>query len=124
MANRVDLARGWIELQKTQRHSDARQRLFWAYEQMTYLLHYDPNEGWLTILEILNQDKSDWIIENLGAGPLEDLLVYYGEEFISRIEAIADEPAVRLLAQMVWKNEIPDDVWCRLQVVAGRQIQQ
>jgi hypothetical protein len=120
MANRDDLARAWIELQKMPRDSDGHRQLFWAHNKMWDLLRVDPNEYWLTILEILHQDKSDWIIENLAAGPLEDLLVAHGPEFIGRIEAIADEPGVRSLAQLVWENEILDDVWRRLQTVAGR----
>jgi hypothetical protein len=87
---------------------------------MDELIQEAPEEAWLTILEIVTQDNSSWNIENLGAGPLEDLLVYHGPVFIGRIEALADNPSVRALAQQAWKNDMTDQVWERLQSIAKR----
>lgn len=52
----------------------------------------------------------------LGAGPLEDLLSYHGNEFIGRVEAEADRnPKFRWVLRQVAQNSIPDDVWHRIQ---------
>ncbi|QEX22838.1 hypothetical protein FRZ61_27710 [Hypericibacter adhaerens] len=114
---REDLARAWIHLQNAPRESKSHRENFWAHEAIWELLHNNPDEAWSTILEILKQDKSDWIIENLAAGPLEDLLVAHGRQFIGHIEAVADDPIFQKLARLVWKNDIPDDVWLRLQAI-------
>jgi len=89
-ASRSNLASAWIDLQNASRASAAHGRLFWAHEKMADLVRNDPEESWLTVLEILKQNPSEWVVENLASGPVEDLLVAHGEQFIGRIEALVD----------------------------------
>jgi len=84
------------------------------------MVESDPEECWKVILTILSIEKDDWILENLGAGPLEDLLVAHGPVIIDKLEKIAmRDPVFHRLAQFVWRNDILDDVWERLKRVAS-----
>ena len=64
-------------------------------------------------------DRSDQLLANLAAGPLEDLLAQHGERFIERVETLArQEPRFRFTLQMVWRNAISAPVWARLRKAA------
>jgi len=123
VAERRDLACAWIELQRAPQGSDAHAGLFWAHLKLDELIQNNPNDAWLTILEIAMLDDGKFNIENLGAGPLEDLLVYHGPETIAYIEAHVDDPRIRTLVQHVWKNDMSDEIWVRLRSVAERATQ-
>jgi hypothetical protein len=65
-------------------------------------------------------DGSDSILGNLAAGPLEDLLVDHGPEFIDRVEILArQDRQFRRLLGAVWQNAMSDDLWNRVKAVAG-----
>lgn len=49
----------------------------------------EPDEVWNIILGILGEDDSEIIVKAVGAGPLEDLMVLHGEEFIDKVESEA-----------------------------------
>jgi hypothetical protein len=69
---------------------------------------------------IRDLDGSDLILSNLAAGPVEDILVLHGEEFIGRVEVWSRrDPQFRKLLGAVWQNDMTDEVWRRLQAVAG-----
>jgi hypothetical protein len=92
---------------------------FEAHIALDDLLRTDPERCWLVILRIFEEDQSDWLLSNLAAGPLEDLLVRHGERFIERVETLArQEPRFRFLTQMVWRNAISAPVWARLRKAA------
>jgi hypothetical protein len=71
-----------------------------------------PDECLQIIVEILKQDNSDLICQNLAAGPLEDLLAAHGELLLEEIkkQAKADNDFSKLLGG-VWQNNMPDNVW-------------
>jgi hypothetical protein len=114
------IAETWITLYYLPEESEEREKNFWAYERLDDLCRDDPEAAWSVIEKILRRDSSDLILSNLGAGPLEDLLVAHGARFIDRIEerAAKDEKFRKLLG-MVWRNEIPEDVWQRIKAVAA-----
>lgn len=95
---------------------------FWAAEKMNKLVYSDPNTAWDIILTILKIDQSPIIVMNLSAGPLEDLLVYHGEETIRKVETEAkkNEKFAKLLGG-VWKNKMKDEIWNRVQAVWDRR---
>ena len=56
----------------------------------------------------------------LAAGPLEDLLVAHGAQFIDRVEALADHDAqFKKLLGATWQNAMPATLWSRIKAVAG-----
>jgi hypothetical protein len=77
----IDSARG--------RHSE---EYFWAWEKLEDLVSEQPELALELILAILAKDKSDVVVSNLAAGPLENLLARHGRELI----VIGDRP--RLLS--------------------------
>ncbi len=113
------LAATWIALQYAKNNSQEHEAKFWSFEEMARLQASDPERCWSIILKIFAQDQSDYLLANLAAGPLEDLLAQHGERFIERIETLArQEPRFRFATQMVWRNSISAPVWARLRKAA------
>ena len=80
---------------------------------------YDvPEVAWTAILEILDGELTEEQISILAAGPLEDLLAKHGAKFIDRIECEAKSNSrFNHLLGGVWKNEIAQEIWVRVQKV-------
>ena len=94
----------------------------WASDKMWDLADEEPEICWLVIQEILRQDSSTTILENLSAGPLEDLLSKHGLQFISRIETEAkNNPKFAILLGGVWQNDMSEEIWKRVQGVWNRR---
>jgi hypothetical protein len=121
-AELLDLVAGWIQLQHTPKDSPERETLFWAFERERDLVHDDPDTAWRFILEVLRRDDSIPIMENLSAGPLEDLLAEHGPKVIDRVEAEArSNPAFAKLLGGVWQNTMSDSIWARVQAAWDRR---
>jgi len=115
------LVTAWITLQKSEPDSPEHEALFGAFTHVWEMCHDDPAQAWEFVHAVLAADQSNTIMENLSAGPLEDLLVQHPAEIIVKVEAEAQvNPAFRKLLGGVWKNDIPDDVWKRVQAVWDR----
>jgi hypothetical protein len=84
------------------------------------LIRGDPEATWSVIGKMLERDTSDAILSNVGAGPLEDLLVAHGARFIDRIEKRAEsDMTFKKVLGTVWKNAMSEDVWQRVKAVAA-----
>ena len=119
---KTKLVNAWIELQRTEPDTAQHDELFWSFDQIWELTRNEPETALDVILTILRTDSSSTINENLSAGPLEDLLVYHGPEFIARIESeAASNQSFRHLLGGVWKNAMTDDVWNRVQACWDRR---
>jgi hypothetical protein len=116
---RSQLVTTWIEHHKKGRAEGTPPvETLWAWEKFSDSVRDNPELAWELILQTLAADKSDVTIENLAAGPLEDFLVYHGKEFIDRIEIQAQSnPEFNELLGGVWENEIPPEVWRRVQKI-------
>jgi len=75
------VAEAWISVQEN----------WWAYQHLQSLIENSPEEAWDMILAILERIESPELLEDLGAGPLEDLMRDHGPEFIDRVESLARE---------------------------------
>jgi hypothetical protein len=88
---------------------------WWAVNALMDLGHNDPPRA-LDIVFIISRDSdNEWVLENLGAGPLEELI---GDDpaLLDRIEReIGSNPRLRLALRAVWQGEMSDDIWARLQ---------
>jgi hypothetical protein len=114
------IATAWIELHQAPEKSPEWERLLWAFDRVSDMVQDDPEMAWKIIEAIRQQDGSDHVLSNLAAGPLEDLLVAHGEQFIVRIEAKAEvDPQLRKMLGATWKNDMPDELWERIQAVAS-----
>jgi len=63
--------------------------LFWAWEAVATERWHDPEAKWPLILRLLDAAADDWEVGLVAAGPLEDLLIMYGKDFIDRMESEA-----------------------------------
>src|SRR5262245_19482900 len=91
-----ELVRTWIErhadpdlLRKSQAHEPDER--FWAWQKLDELCGSQPEVAWGIVLEILRRTPSEQVLDNLAAGPLEDILALHGELFIGRVEAQAKQ---------------------------------
>lgn len=116
MSNRINLAKSWISAQRIGADHIGYDKFSWAVDELINMVGDNHEELWLIILEILNLDDSEEIIKAVGAGPLEDLMIYHGEKYIEKVEAefytsTVFEKAVR----SVWldKDDLPDAVYKR-----------
>jgi hypothetical protein len=94
---------------------------WWAVERSQGLVteSVDPEELWRFILSVLHQRPSQHVLGMLGAGPLEDLVDYFGPAFIDRIEAEAlRSPEFRDVLSSVWQSSTPE-VWFRVERAVG-----
>jgi hypothetical protein len=116
-----DIAKDWAAFQYAAEGSETFESKFWAYRTLDKLRVEEPERSWLIVNKILEIDDSDLILMGLAAGPLEDLLVTHGSDFIERIESVAkSDLRFRKMLKMVWRNNISEAVWKRVQrIVAG-----
>ena len=113
------LREAWISLYYLANGSPERGRLFWAWERVNKLATDEPEEALAFVRAVLAHDRSDRVVENLAAGPLEDLLARHPYRMIEAVEAEARaNPHFAHLLGGVWQNEMPDDVWRRVQAAA------
>jgi len=114
------LIESWIRYHQKAVNSDGKalhdDNDFWAFNALVDLCNIDPELAWDIIRHLTHRVDSSELRANIGAGPLEYLLAKHGEEFVGRIvEAIHNDAKFAEVAESVWKNQIPSDVWNRFQ---------
>ena len=120
-ASDIDIAKAWVAMHKAEKGSEVHDANFWAYMSLDELRDSNLERYWKIINEIRHLDDSDLVLSNLAAGPIEDLLVNSGNIFIERIEACAKvDERFRVMLGMVWKNDMPDDIWERVERASSR----
>src|SRR4051812_29100223 len=68
--------------------SDEADDTFWAYQALDKLCASDPDRALDIILLILESSPPTRVLDNLAAGPLEDLLVRNGTKVLDRVERL------------------------------------
>ena len=82
-----------------------------------------PEAVWQAVLRIMQRELTEEQISVLAAGPVEDLLVHYGAQFIGRIEAEAkSSPAFAHLLGGVWQSDTPLEIWLRVETARGGRV--
>ena len=75
-----------------------------------------PNDAWVIMLKILEITDDPKVLQVLSAGLLEDLLSIHPEKIIDYVESEAEKnPKFKDLLKGVWKSDIPDNIWNRVQ---------
>ena len=105
----MDVAEGWIDRYEAigahGEESPQAQRSFAAYEAFSKLVGEDPESAWRAVLFVVEKTDSEFVLENLAAGPLETLIGRYGDQFIDRIESrAAVDEKFRWLLGGVWEG--------------------
>ncbi|HLK90976.1 MAG TPA: hypothetical protein VKZ18_13845 [Polyangia bacterium] len=87
--------------------------LFEAWEKVTDIVMSDPEEGWTVVLALVDASPDDWVLCNVAAGPLEDLLRKFSDVLVDRAEVQARrDPKFRRCLTGVWG--LPPPVQARL----------
>ncbi len=90
-----------------------------AVHAVSDLRFADPARTLDIVFRIARTSSDDWVLENLGAGPLEDLI----DSDPTLLDPIALEapasPALRFALQCVWQRDMSEDTWARLQRIAN-----
>jgi len=113
----AELADAWIRYWSAPENSPEREDFDLAMK-FHHIEYHQPEILWAMILAIHTRDQSMHIGGVLSAGPLENLLALHGEEFIERVELEARrDPSFATLLGRVWKNQMSETVWKRVQAV-------
>ena len=62
----------WIQFHAERRESS--DPLFSAWDQVSDLVYRDPEAAWLLVLELVAAAPNDFVLANVSAGPLENLI--------------------------------------------------
>jgi len=87
------IAQTWSQMHSFDINSPEYEEHFWAFEKIDELIHSNPLEALEVILKIIEINPTERIIANLGAGHIEDLMCYKGEEVINKIKTEAKQNA-------------------------------
>ncbi len=79
-------AEAWIAMHIAGTNSPIYENNFWAFEQLDNLIHNNPQMALKVIIKAIEINSSELILSNLGAGPIEDLMCYKGNEVINLIK--------------------------------------
>lgn len=123
MNNQADLEAwivAYIEAQSLEKPVQPDHQCWWAVDRFMDLNTLEQAEaGWCAILGILARKPTEQVLGVLAAGPLEDLIHYWGPNFIDRIEQTAwDDIQFRNLLTGVWESSCAE-IWNRVQRAAS-----
>jgi Family of unknown function (DUF6869) len=114
------LVKTWIFAQKLGVGTLGYDRHSWAVDELVDLAFHQPNTLWELIVRILEIDRSEKIVEAIGTGPLEDLIVQHGAAFIDKVERLAAlSPSFKTAMQHVWIEHGDTPVFKKFYAIAG-----
>ena len=107
-------ARAWI----------VHEQCFWAWDELQRIRDEEGCDAtWSYVVAIVEQG-SDEARGQLGAGIVEDLLRDHGPAIIERVEAAAAASRdFRYCLSHVWRGDMPDDLWARVEAARGDEPQ-
>jgi uncharacterized protein DUF6869 len=104
------LLSSWFEFEQT----------FWAFSTVWEITCGDPERLWTITKALVTAAPDEATLGYIGAGPLEDLLSGYGEQFIERIEQQAAADAkFRLSLAIVRQSGMSDELLRRVKNALG-----
>lgn len=116
----TNISKSWISLHLAEKDSPEYESEFWAFERLDQLIHNKPNEALRVIFEISVTTDSEEIHGYLGAGPIEDLMLYHGEQVIEDLAAKAKaEPKFKVALRSVKIEKEDTKAWGRFYEIAG-----
>ncbi len=105
----------WFKLQYSEVKSLEKDENFWAYEVLDRLCEDEPERCLHIIENMCSSTDDEFLLANIAAGPLEDLLVRCGDLIISKLEDVVEgNEKMKKIIPLVWKNDIDEEIWDRL----------
>lgn len=90
---RLEIAQAWVTFQKN----------WWAYDSVNKVCLEQPEDAWLLLQELVEMAETRRILEDVGAGPLEDFVRQHGEQYIGKIETLVGKnPRFKKALGVVW----------------------
>ncbi len=93
-----------------------------GFDEFDWVVREHPEHAWQCIVAAVADPRIEPYVGILAAGPMEDLLSYFGEQFIDRVELEAKQnPAFASMLGGVWRFQMSSEVWERVQAVWDRR---
>lgn len=106
------LINAWIGYHQSDRKSSDDDPLFWACEELLTAVKETPEKAIDLISKICEKVENELILANLGAGLVEDLLVYHGKQVVNQLAVRArQDPKFSRMLSNVWGDGIDREVW-------------
>lgn len=104
--NQSSLVHSWIQAQKIGVDNPGYKKHSWAADEFINAAIDQPEKLFLDVMSVLKTEDSDLVLKAIGAGPLEDLLIYHGEWTINRLrQEVTKCPALRQALREVWLDD-------------------
>jgi len=102
-------------------HSTGDKSYFWAYEEIAGM--EDPERLWRLMLEMIRITTDAGTLAYIAAGPLEELLKHYGNQFIERVENLArTDPHFREALTSVYDSGFTPEVSARVRKASNKKL--
>jgi len=109
--NRHALASAWVALQGATDDSALQSDSQWSAIQLNMMCIEDPEQAWRVVVEIFEFSSDPWVLENLGAGPVETLLSLHGQFALNALESYMSEKRAFLgVLAHVWRDALSPEV--------------
>jgi len=104
----AEVSRAWLRYVSKDREKPDPDDPDWWAGQLVMGLHGDLETEWRVVLSLCSLADNEKVAEMIGVGPIEDLLVNYGERAMDVIESERDpSPAMRRALASVWAFSSP-----------------
>lgn len=101
------LASAWIDLQHVPVETPGYEGLASAAVSLNDLCLTDESRAWKIVTVVFESSTDEWVIENLGAGPVESLLDFHPSITIENIEQYTvKRPDFRKVLKHVWTSRL------------------
>ena len=89
---------------------------FWAWEEVTQLIGTNSERAWLLMVQMVCQSQDDSALAAVAAGPLEDLLAWFGPQFVERAESLAaSDSKFHQALTMIYISRLQSDIRGRVE---------
>jgi hypothetical protein len=88
--NMNDLIATWLRAQYLPIESSDYAEVSWAVNELFDLAHDAPDKLLPLVIEILKIDASKTVIGAIGAGVLEELLIFHGDEYVDELAELCE----------------------------------
>lgn len=115
-----EFVQSWLTIQNALPGTVPYESNFWAHEDLADLCYTNPNDAWQVILALVQASEADALLQAIGAGPLADLMIFHGEDYIGHVENQADaDSRFRQAMSGAWLDGDDTPVWKRYYEIAG-----
>jgi len=87
----------------------------WASDRVRDLISDGCDYLWPLIKRLVEKCPDDEVLNYFAAGPVEEFLSIYGNEYLSEIEELAkSDKKFRKILSGVWQGQMDGDLWARI----------